>query len=121
MRKEIGKDSNLDETVILETSTANENSSSEDTDFEPPVSFCINKSPQNKSPGQSMGKLAIACDRVGISHRAAATIATAAFDDHFGGDEFPVIDKSKIFREREKARSLSATSFDTTEVESIYF
>jgi len=35
-----------------------------------------------KSPEQSMGKLARACDRVEISHRAGAI-----FDHLFGGDE----------------------------------
>ena len=85
VRKEIGKDSNLDETVVLESSTSNETSSSENTDFEPIVSFCIDKSPWNKLPGQIMDKLAIGYDRVGVLHRVADTIVTAAFDDFLEG------------------------------------
>ena len=61
--------------------------------------------------------LAAACDRHGVSDRAAATLATAVLQDMqivHQGDTTQVIDRSKVRRERHKKRGDQATDSNTT-------
>ena len=61
--------------------------------------------------------LAAACDRHGVSDRAAATLATAVLQDRqivHQGDTTQVIDRSKVRRERHKKRGDQATESNTT-------
>ena len=62
----------------------------------------------------------IACDRVGVSNRAAATIVSVALDD-IEGTNAPVIDRNNVTRAREKARIVSAGSVDYGVIRSLYF
>ena len=60
--------------------------------------------------------LATACDRHGVSDRAAATLATAVLLDMqivHKGDTTQVIDRSKVRRERHKKRGDQATESNT--------
>ena len=60
--------------------------------------------------------LAAACDRHGVSDRAAATLATAVLQDMqivHKGDTTQVIDRSKVRRERHKKRGDQATESNT--------
>ena len=61
--------------------------------------------------------LAAACDRHGVSDRAAAILATAVLQDMqivHQGDTTQVIDRSKVRRERHKKRGNQATESNTT-------
>ena len=50
----------------------------------------------------SLENFAIACDRIGVSNRAAATIASAVIDDLAIDNQSQVVDKNKIMRKKDK-------------------
>ena len=100
-----------DETMSISfTSVSNNDSSS--TDFESNLpSYVIKKKGKievkNIQRNVSMENFANACDRVGVSNRAAATIASAVIDDLAidNYNQSQVIDKIKVMREMTKLRN----------------
>ena len=96
---------NLTETLSCETSEA-ETECKEDPTFEVPRSLKKKKiNPPVKS--KTFSKLASACDRTGVSDRAAAIIASSVLHDIEGCSKTNpalVVDRSKVRRSREKHR-----------------
>lgn len=117
----------LDEIVMLSSSsTSDENEDSCASDFE---SSLPNYMKEKKGVTEmkkvqrnvSLSNFAVACDRVGVSSRAAATIASAVIDDLTVGKEMQVIDKSKVMRARTKSRNEALASIDFSNIKNIYF
>ena len=55
-------------------------------------------------PSKSLPNFAAACDRTGVSCRAAAMIVSAALDADIEGKNANVIDKNEVTREKQKSR-----------------
>ena len=114
-----------DETMSI-SSTSESNYDSSSTDFESNLpSYVIKKKGKtevkNIQRNVSLENFAIACDRVGVSNRAAATIASAVIDDLAIDNQSQVIDKNKVMRERTKLRNEAIASVDFSNIRSIYF
>lgn len=77
-----------------------------------------------KQTRMQLSNVAQACDRTGVSDRAAAILVSAAFKDMgviTKSDTSCVIDRSKVRRERKKRRSEVKASADKLIVEGLYF
>ena len=73
-----------------------------------------------KPLSKSLPNFTDACDRTGVSCRAAAMIVTAALDD-IEGENANVIDKNKVTREKQKWRKHYMDSNENANVISLYF
>lgn len=109
-----------DNTVLVSSSSTSPSEDSSD-DFEkdlPP--WHRGKKSKKHSQRKSLPNFAIACDRTGVSSRAAAMIVTAALHD-IDEETDDIIDKNKVSRERQRAREQSLSSSECGNVTSIYF
>ena len=102
-------------TVGAEPYSSSASSSNEDSDYEVPWRL---KYPSAETNSLQNG--AVACDRTGVSNRAAAMIVTAALHDINSGSP-NIIDRNKVSRERKKSRVQSIGSTDYGNVTSLYF
>lgn len=107
--------------------TEGTSSSSSESDDDIPLAEVQQKLQYQKQRRNSkdLPTLARACDRLGISDRSAAAIATAVLQD-FGvvskEDTFNVVDRNKIRRARQKKRrELQMLVEDSNELQSLYF
>lgn len=81
-------------------------------------------SPPNKKKRLNLTSLALACDRTGVSDRAAAIIASSVLKDVgiiSSNDPSHIIDRSKLRRERTKVRSTLQEADCNKILRSIYF
>ena len=108
----------LNDTIELESSSASSSNKDFDEDSNYSAPQYELKSP--KSEKKSLQNFAVACDRTGVSSRAAAMIVTAALDDISSGKP-TIIDRNKVSRERKKSRFQSLKSVNYENVTSIYF
>ena len=102
-------------TVGAEPDSSSASSSNEDSDYEVP--WRLKYSSAETNPLQNV---AVACDRTGVSNRAAAMIVTAALHDINSGSP-NIIDRNKVSRERKKSRVQSIGSTDYGNVTSLYY
>ena len=102
-------------TVGAEPDSSSASSSNEDSDSEVPWRLKYPSAETNP-----LQNVAVACDRTGVSNRAAAMIVTAALHDINSGSP-NIIDRNKVSRERKKARVQSIGSTDYGNVTSLYF
>ena len=105
----------------IESSSTLESSKESDSDFENSIPLQF-KQPAliSKLLPKFLPNFAAACDRTGVSCRAAAMIVTAALDD-IEGENANVIDKNKITREKQKSRKQYMDLNKNTNVISLYF
>lgn len=107
-----------DVTLAIEsTSTSSSNSEASN-----PVKIPF--APSTKKKRLNLPSLALACDRTGVSNRAAAVIASSVLKDVgiiSSNDTSGVIDRSKLRRERTKVRSALQNADRDKIICSIYF
>ena len=86
---------------------------------------CLHKQKEKKRNVLDISALAEACDRTGVSHRAAAFLASSVLQDAgviTKKDATSVIDKNKVQRARKKARTNNLASSNTAlHLKSLYF
>lgn len=98
----------LNETAIFSSEASEaESECKEDPTFEVPRSLKEKRKKMTPVKPSTFSKLASACDRTGVSDRAAAIIASSVLHDNAGCSEtnpLLVIDRSKVRRSRQKHR-----------------
>ena len=105
----------------IESSSTSESSEEFDSDFENSIPLKFKQPVLISKPlPKSLPNFAAACDRTGISCRAAAMIVTAALDD-IEGENANIIDKNKVTREKQKSRKQYMDSNENANVISLYF
>ena len=95
----------VDTADINESSSTSESSEDSDSDFDNSIPRKFKQpAPISKSPPKSLPNFAAACDRIGVSFRAAAMIVSAALDD-IEGKNADVIDKNKVTKKKQNRES----------------
>ena len=95
----------VDTADIIESSLTSESSEDSDSDFENSIPRKFKQpAPISKPPPKSLPNFAAACDRTGVSFRAAAMIVSAALDD-IEGKNANVIDKNKVTKKNQNRES----------------
>ena len=105
----------------IELSSTSESREESDSDFENSIPLKFKQLALILKPLQkSLSNFAAACNRTGVSCRAAAMIVTAALDD-IEGENANVIDKNKVTREKQKSKKQYMDLNENTNVISLYF
>lgn len=107
---------------IIELASSSSSSPNEDSsdDFERNILPCQSAKKKKQIRSQSLPNFAVACDRTGVSSRAAAMIVSAALHD-IDEESAEIIDKNRVFRARQRSRNETLSSIDHGNVTSIYF
>ena len=106
---------------IIESSSTSESSEDCDSDFENSIPRKFKQpAPISKTQPKSLPNFAAACDRTGVSCRAAAMIVSTALDE-IEEKNSNVIDKNKVIREKQKSRKQYMDSNEHANIISLYF
>jgi len=110
---------------LSENSNSNEDSDTSSSDFNAPLEASMHSKKSRKGPVPDISVFAEACDRTGVSNRAAAFLASSMLQDVgiiTENDTSSVIDKCKIQRARKKSRMNNVTLNNSViYLQSLYF
>ena len=115
-----------DNLAILQcSSSSNESDKSSDLEFPIPRPLKKKRKLQDSSSNNTpLKKLASACDRTGVSDRAAALIVSSVLHDKDGcstPNDSLIIDRSKIRRERQRYRKTLMSKDGAKRIKSVYY
>ena len=111
----------VDTADIIESSSTLESREDSNSEFENSIPQKFKQpAPISKPPPKSLPNFAAACDRTGVSCRAATMIVFAALDD-IEGKNANVIDENKVTREKQKSRKQNMDSNENANVISLHF
>lgn len=122
--KKVSTSKNNFENVEPGSSPTSSCTTSDATDFEEELSDRLKLSTKKKKVVRDLPSLGGVCDRIGISNRSAALLATSVLQDHgiiSDENKESIIDRHKVSRQRSKSRKTQKDSRPKIPLKALYF